>query len=101
MIAHLAASLALAAGAADWTQLGGDPGGSRHSPLTQIDAGNVAALRLAWAADLGFVGRLQGAPSAWDGLLFVSTRDGVQALDAVDDDGVADDGVGHGVGLAA
>ena len=85
-IASLAASVAFAAGSADWTQLGGDPGGSRHSPLTQIDTGNVASLRLAWAIDLGFVGRVQGAPSAWDGLLFVSTRDGVQAIDARDGD---------------
>jgi PQQ-dependent dehydrogenase (methanol/ethanol family) len=65
-----------------WTQFGGDPGGSRFSPLTEIHRGNVAEVRLAWATDLGFTGRAQGAASAWGGLLFVSTRDGVNAYDA-------------------
>src|SRR2546428_234394 len=32
----------------DWPTFGGDPGGQRYSPLTQIDAGNVTKLARAW-----------------------------------------------------
>ena len=34
-------------GIADWTYYGGDPGGSRYSPLTQINKSNVAELKVA------------------------------------------------------
>ena len=37
-----------APGDGDWAGYGRDPGGARHSPLTQINAGNVAGLRQAW-----------------------------------------------------
>jgi quinoprotein glucose dehydrogenase len=33
---------------AEWPAYGGDAGGSRYSPLTQITKDNVAALRVAW-----------------------------------------------------
>ncbi|MFM8518249.1 MAG: pyrroloquinoline quinone-dependent dehydrogenase [Nevskiaceae bacterium] len=33
---------------ADWPAFGGDAGGSQHSPLTQINKGNVKQLKLAW-----------------------------------------------------
>ncbi|MCE2391953.1 MAG: pyrroloquinoline quinone-dependent dehydrogenase [Proteobacteria bacterium] len=33
---------------ADWPEYAGTKGGSHHSPLTQIDPGNVAHLELAW-----------------------------------------------------
>ena len=39
----------LAAMAQDWTYYGFDPGGSRYSPLTQINADNVEDLEQAWA----------------------------------------------------
>lgn len=65
----------------DWLQFGGDASGTHFSSLTQIDTTNVASLRVAWVADLGFTGRVQGAPAAWDGTLFVSTKAGVVALD--------------------
>ena len=35
-------------GFAGWPAYGGDAGGSRWSPLTEIDRGNVAALEPAW-----------------------------------------------------
>lgn len=54
--------------------------GTRFSPLAQIDRGNVGQLRVAWSADLGFTGRLQGYPAAWGGLLFVSTEAGVSTF---------------------
>ena len=39
----------------DWPYYGGDPGGSRYSPLTQIDRSNVAQLTLAWEYHTGDV----------------------------------------------
>ena len=33
---------------ADWLAIGGDPGGTKYSPLSQIDASNVAKLKVAW-----------------------------------------------------
>src|SRR5262245_5464449 len=33
---------------ADWPVFGGDPGGLRYSPLTQINAHNVERLELVW-----------------------------------------------------
>lgn len=37
----------------DWTAYGNDQGGTRFSPLNQINAGNVAQLEVAWQADTG------------------------------------------------
>jgi quinoprotein glucose dehydrogenase len=37
-----------AGGGADWPAFGGDPGGSQHSPLAQINKDNVKQLKLAW-----------------------------------------------------
>ena len=33
---------------ADWLSIGGDPGGTKYSPLNQIDASNVGKLKVAW-----------------------------------------------------
>jgi PQQ-dependent dehydrogenase (methanol/ethanol family) len=65
-----------------WPQHGRDPSATRFSPLDQIDRTNVGRLQVAWAVDLGFTGRVQGAPAVWGDALFVSTRDGVVAFDA-------------------
>ena len=40
---------------ADWPYYGGDAGGSRYSPLTQIARGNVAELKIAWEYHTGDV----------------------------------------------
>jgi quinoprotein glucose dehydrogenase len=64
--AALAAILIIAAAAAahpaaadgtiaDWPYYGGDAGGSRYSPLTQIDRSNVAELKVAWEYHTGDV----------------------------------------------
>jgi quinoprotein glucose dehydrogenase len=47
----LAACIAGAASDTDdgWTHYGRDPGGARHSPLTQINPENVAELELSWS----------------------------------------------------
>lgn len=39
--------------AAEWPAYGGDPGGSRYSPLDQIDKTNVERLRVAWTYRTG------------------------------------------------
>ena len=41
------------AGAQDWLHYGNDPGGTRFSPLAQIDTSNVGALTRAWTFSLG------------------------------------------------
>ncbi len=69
-----------------WTVYGGDAGGTRFTPLTQIDAANVKSLRLAWIARTGDYltdrGRFEATPILVDGTLFVSTPLGsVLALD--------------------
>jgi hypothetical protein len=37
----------------DWPTHGNDPGGTRYSPLSQIDRGNVSQLRVAWTYRTG------------------------------------------------
>lgn len=45
--------LALAAPAQEWRSHGGDPGGTKYSPLAQVNRGNVRALKVAWEFDTG------------------------------------------------
>jgi quinoprotein glucose dehydrogenase len=88
--------LSLAAGplappASDWPSYGRDPGGSRHSPLTQIDRANVARLEVAWTFHTGEAGvtprrgrppALEATPLVVDGTMYLSTPLGrVIALD--------------------
>ena len=75
----------------EWPAYGRDAGGSRFSPLTQIDPGNVARLRPAWTFRTGelepaFATRrerkFEATPLMVDGSLFLSTPLGrVFALD--------------------
>jgi quinoprotein glucose dehydrogenase len=67
---------------ADWPYYGGDAGGSRYSPLTQINKANVAQLKVAWEYHTGDVsdggaGRRKSAfeatPIVADGTMYVST----------------------------
>jgi quinoprotein glucose dehydrogenase len=66
----------------DWPAYGGDPGGSRYSPLAQIDRSNVRNLRVAWTyrtgEDVGksVVGNkaaFEATPILVDGTLYFST----------------------------
>jgi membrane-bound PQQ-dependent dehydrogenase (glucose/quinate/shikimate family) len=43
---------------AGWSHYGGDEGGSRFSPLTQINANNVGALQIAWTYHSGDLKKL-------------------------------------------
>src|ERR1700683_3508171 len=51
-LAALAVALtSLSQGQTDWPLIGHDAGGTRYSPLKQINAKNVTKLRLAWSFD--------------------------------------------------
>ncbi len=67
---------------ADWAYYGGDAGGSRYSPLTQINRTNVAQLRVAWIHHTGDMsdgsdGRpkseFEATPIVVDGVMYLST----------------------------
>jgi len=68
--------------AGDWPSYGNDPGGMRHSPLTQIDRKNVSKLEVAWTFHTGDIsdgsgGRrrsgFENTPILVDGTLFLTT----------------------------
>jgi quinoprotein glucose dehydrogenase len=76
----------VAAGAAkhegDWPAYGRDPGGSRYSPLAQINRKNVSNLKVAWTYRTGAAevkaassrrAAFEATPILVDGLLFLST----------------------------
>jgi len=67
---------------AEWPHFGGDAGGGRYSPLTQIDKSNVAELKVAWEYHTGDVsdggdGRRKSAfeatPIVAEGTMYLST----------------------------
>jgi glucose dehydrogenase len=76
----------------EWPYYGGDPGGSRYSPLTGINAGNLGRLRVAWQwkhwetrlEDFGTTpGFFENTPLMIDGVLYVTTPyNSAAALDA-------------------
>ena len=64
----------------DWPNYGRTPGGDRHSPLAQIDRGNVGKLTLAWeyktgeaAVETGQPTALETTPLVIDGVMYIST----------------------------
>ena len=65
----------------EWPTYGNDPGGTRYSPLSQIDRGNVAGLRVAWTYRTGETGgarpyghiAFEATPLVLDGTLYLST----------------------------
>lgn len=76
---------------ADWPSYGHDPGGSRHSPLTQITPANAGQLRIAWTYRTGDISdghrwrqksAFEATPILADGTLYFCTPfDRVIALD--------------------
>ncbi len=68
----------------EWLTYGQNPGETRYSPLSQIDATNVKRLGLAWSYDVGQGGGNQEAtPLVWNGTLYSITNWSVVfALDA-------------------
>jgi quinate dehydrogenase (quinone) len=82
-------------GAGEWHYAGGEPGGSRFSPLKQIHTGNVHSLKRAWTYHMGETTRphaslpdrlaaaFESTPLVVDGNLYFSTPSHcVIALDA-------------------
>lgn len=75
----------------EWPAYGRDPGGGRHSPLTQVDTSNVSRLAPAWTyrtgelaikVERGAPPSLEVTPILVDGTLYISTPLGrVMALD--------------------
>src|SRR5689334_16871603 len=76
----------------EWPYYGGDPGGSRYSPLTDIDAGNIRRLQPVWQwkhwetplAEYGTTpGFFENTPLMIGGVLYVTTPyNSIAALDA-------------------
>jgi quinoprotein glucose dehydrogenase len=69
-------------GIANWPYYGGDAGGSRYSPLTQIDKSNVAELKVAWEYHTGDISdgsdnrrksEFETTPIVADGTMYLST----------------------------
>jgi membrane-bound PQQ-dependent dehydrogenase (glucose/quinate/shikimate family) len=64
----------------EWRSYGGDPGGSRYSPLKQIDRKNVARLKRAWTYHTGDLPDdpkarppFECTPLVVDGVMYLST----------------------------
>src|SRR5258708_5377274 len=76
----------------EWPYYGGDPGGTRYSPLTDIGSENVRQLQVAWQwkhwetplAEYGTTpGFFENTPLMIDGVLYVTTPyNSIAALDA-------------------
>jgi quinoprotein glucose dehydrogenase len=76
----------------EWLHYGGDPGGTRYSPLTGIDASNLSRLQVAWRwkhwetalKEYGTTpGQFESTPLMIDGTLYVTTPyNSIAALDA-------------------
>ncbi len=87
-------SVAAAESSDEWPSVGGDPGGTRHSALTDINRENVAGLQLAWTYRTGELERklnpslrakvtFEATPLVIDGVMYFSTPTArVIALDA-------------------
>jgi quinoprotein glucose dehydrogenase len=66
----------------EWPEYGGDPGGMKYSPLTDINRGNVAGLKLAWTWKTGEAalpqfgtspGIFEATPLVIEGVMYLST----------------------------
>lgn len=68
----------------DWPLYGRDPGGSRFSPLDQINRSNVSRLKRAWTYHTGESGRaFETTPIVVDNVMYLSTQNqNIVALDA-------------------
>ena len=87
-----AAAASAATPDAGWSAYGGDAGGTRYSPLNQINAANVSGLRVAWIFRTGELGQgvkdwersaFEATPILHDGVLYFTTPStNVLAVDA-------------------
>lgn len=65
----------------DWLTYNGQLSGNRYSELTQINAGNVNKLSVAWVFPLAHFG-LETTPVVADGIMYITGPNQVFALDA-------------------
>jgi PQQ-dependent dehydrogenase (methanol/ethanol family) len=78
-----AALLAAMKDSADWPSYGRDQTNQRFSPLTRLNAANVAGLTLAWRYKTGIPHAFETSPVVLDGVMYLSTPlNHVVALDA-------------------
>jgi alcohol dehydrogenase (cytochrome c) len=66
----------------DWPTYSGSYSGQRHSSLQQIHTGNVAKLAAQWIFPVPGANRLLVTPVVVNGVMYVSDRNSVYALDA-------------------
>jgi PQQ-dependent dehydrogenase (methanol/ethanol family) len=65
----------------EWPTYNGSVNGNRHSPLRQIDTGNVSRLGARWSYTIPYFG-LEATPLVSEGVMYVSGPNQVYALDA-------------------
>ena len=92
LLSLLASGTSLAAADAGWPAYGGNPEGTRYSPLTQIDRKNVSGLKVAWTFRTGELGEgvkdwdrsaFEVTPILYAGSLYFTTPStNVVAIDA-------------------
>jgi quinoprotein glucose dehydrogenase len=82
LIANLLTLLTLPGRSQEWPHYGGDVGGSKYSPLNQINKQNVKELRVAWTFDTGEVSdgkeyptrsAFEGTPIVVDGVMYLTS----------------------------
>jgi alcohol dehydrogenase (cytochrome c) len=66
----------------DWPTYNGDPGGNRHTRLTQIDKNNIARLAPRWMFTIPGAGQSQVTPVVAGGIMYVANPNECYALDA-------------------
>jgi len=66
----------------DWPSYHGGFDGNRHSPLDQINTGNVARLAPHWFFPVSGGRFVEGTPAVADGIIYVTAVNQVYALDA-------------------
>jgi alcohol dehydrogenase (cytochrome c) len=67
---------------ADWPTYNGDPRGNRYTPLTQINKDTLGRLAPAWLFSVPDAGQLQVTPVVAGGIMYVTARNELFALDA-------------------
>jgi len=67
-----------------WPVYGGDPGNTRYSTLTQINANNVKQLKVAWVLQLGSLRSQESTPLVIGDTLYVTSSHGPKHVFAVD-----------------
>src|SRR5665213_2248156 len=66
----------------NWLTYHGDYRGTRFSPLSQIDRGNVSSLVPKWTYHMELGHRLEATPVVFDGVMYVTNSNEVNAIDA-------------------